>query len=317
MRESRSGLSAEITSNGRVKMESCLGYSAERNFVKRSQLKCKDVPSHHGHRKRFFPDTLSAEGSSGKFPPRAMRSAATPETFDSSNGILPTSYEILTNYRSRQDYRCAKKTLRRSAVLDCLKKTNLPDDCELVVLDVGPTGKQMIVQDFEKFREKVGSCQLFSGYESDYYKQLAVVVPKELKNKLLKLADEMTEPLLESTQRNTFEIDVPNTNYKIHFGSGFTPLEVLFPGDFCSLSIGNLPVSWESQTEFPESFDSKLVSLGATNIVRYSPTLKKLFDASGLIRFGSKEAASAALNKLKTDGSQHDFFYEVNFVKMT
>lgn len=47
MRESRSGLSAEITSNGRVKMESCLGYSAERNFVKRSQLKCKDVPSHH------------------------------------------------------------------------------------------------------------------------------------------------------------------------------------------------------------------------------------------------------------------------------
>ncbi|VDD91678.1 unnamed protein product [Enterobius vermicularis] len=223
--------------------------------------------------------------------------------------------EVDSEHRYKRDISYGEGVISKPILRNYLEKTAIPvcfvteailytdlvlEDGEVVVLNVGPTAKRMVVQKFERIKDKVGlPCMIASGCETDQYERLS----------LLRIVNKETESVSANTRECSLELCVPDTNYKIHIGLGGMPLEVLFPNEFSSIFVGEAGPS-ESDKRIDELFNRSFFLLGGSDVVKYSLKPQNLSGFSNLFSFGSKVAAKAAVTVLVKDGKEEGNFYK-------
>ncbi|VDD89485.1 unnamed protein product [Enterobius vermicularis] len=96
---------------------------------------------------------------------------------------------------------------------------------------------------------------------------------------------------------STLDLPILDTDYKIHIGSGGIPVELLFPGEYCSLFVGSRPINWSSEKGL--SFGTQILKHFSkygcvTQFLRFSDAEQEFIGHPCLIRMESKTAALKA-----------------------
>uniref|UniRef100_A0A1I8EV87 Helicase n=1 Tax=Wuchereria bancrofti TaxID=6293 RepID=A0A1I8EV87_WUCBA len=159
----------------------------------------------------------------------------------------------------------------------------------------GITTKNWIISHKDMLQQEVGVECVEKKRFSDPYHRLQIYVPVKNLPKLKAFIDRIIEEKVDLLCRKTREVRIMHADYMLHMSGSGTPLEILMPGEFCSMYVGRDDINWAIDVAYRTKVEEYFGKFGKiTEFVTFYGANQKKTGHSCLIRMENKEVAKRA-----------------------
>ncbi|VDN06937.1 unnamed protein product [Thelazia callipaeda] len=152
--------------------------------------------------------------------------------------------------------------------------------------------KKWLMTQIDRFQQEFGSkCFVYKREKNSFY-QLQIYVSANDLPKLEAFVNKFLQAKIDEKCKKTMELPVVDADYLLHIAGDGTPLEILMPGEFCSMFVGNEGIDWAKSDLFRDKLKNYFSQFGKiTDFTTFGEELQKKFGHSCLIRMENKTAA--------------------------
>ncbi|CAG9537124.1 unnamed protein product [Cercopithifilaria johnstoni] len=168
---------------------------------------------------------------------------------------------------------------------------------KLVPYDIkcGTVTKKWIMAHRDILQQEVGMECILKKRFDDPYNRLQIYVSVKNLPKLKAFVERIIEEKVEVLCRKTREVPIAHADYVLHMSGSGTPLEILMPGEFCSMYVGRSVINWAHDVEHRMRLEEYFGRFGKiTEFVTFGENYQKKIGHSCLIRMENKEVANRA-----------------------
>nr|CRZ22073.1 Bm6894, isoform b [Brugia malayi] len=159
----------------------------------------------------------------------------------------------------------------------------------------GITTKNWIMSHKDMLEQEVGVECVGKKRFNDPYLRLQIYTPVKDLPTLKAFIDRIIEEKMDLLCRKTKEVRIMHADYMLHMSGSGTPLEILMPGEFCSMYVGRDDINWAVDVAYRTKVEEYFSKFGKiTEFVTFYETSQKKTGHSCLIRMENKEAAKRA-----------------------
>ncbi|EJD76414.1 ATP-dependent RNA helicase DHX8 [Loa loa] len=167
----------------------------------------------------------------------------------------------------------------------------------LVPYDIrcGTATKRWIMTHKGILQQEVGVECIGKTRRDDPYRRLQIYVPVKSLPKLKSFIERVIEEKTNVLCRKTREVPILHADYVLHMSGGGKPLEILMPGEFCSMYIERSDINWIDDDACKNKLEEYFGKFGKiTEFVTFGEEYQKKTGHSCLIRMENKEVAKRA-----------------------
>uniref|UniRef100_A0A915PKQ7 RNA helicase n=1 Tax=Setaria digitata TaxID=48799 RepID=A0A915PKQ7_9BILA len=168
---------------------------------------------------------------------------------------------------------------------------------KLVPYDItcGNAVKRWIMTHRDNLLHEVGMECIRKRRFDDPYRRLQIYVSVKNLAKLEAFVKRINDETVDELCRRTREVPIIHADYVLHMSGGGTPLEILMPGEFCSMFVGREYINWAKDTAYRKKLDEYFGKFGkVTEFLTFDEEYQRKTGHSCLIRMESKEVAKRA-----------------------
>ncbi|OZC09281.1 hypothetical protein X798_03621 [Onchocerca flexuosa] len=178
----------------------------------------------------------------------------------------------------------------------------------------GTVIKKWIMAHMDIIQQEVGKECVKKERFDDPYHRLQIYVSLKNLPKLEAFVERIIEEKVNELSRKTREVPIIHTDYILHMSGSGVPLEILMPGEFCSMYVGKGDIDWESDATYRKRLEEYFGKFGKiTEFVTFGNEYQKKIGHSCIIRMENKEVAKRAFTCSSED--RCDFNVEPRFVR--
>uniref|UniRef100_F1KPR8 RNA helicase n=1 Tax=Ascaris suum TaxID=6253 RepID=F1KPR8_ASCSU len=220
--------------------------------------------------------------------------------FETAPEFIVYEYSLVTSKEYAVDVTAADPSWVAAVVgADCI---NAIEHKRMVAFDVvmGSTAKEKLTSNIRHIQDEVGAeCRINGDLISDHYRRLQIFVSAAHLSKLESYIATHIQPDVDYLKNETYEFPVANADYRVHIGRGGVPIELVLPGEYCSIYAGKGHglFDWKSNHDFlKEELYPHFSQYGrVTAVVRFDEETQARLGCACLIRFENKAIAQRVI----------------------
>ncbi|VDK68756.1 unnamed protein product [Litomosoides sigmodontis] len=158
----------------------------------------------------------------------------------------------------------------------------------------GATTKKWIMTHKDILQQEVGMECIWKKRFDDPYNRLQIYVSVRNLPKLEAFVERISKEKVNALYK-TKEVPIMHADYMLHISGSGTPLEILMPGEFCSMYVGPDVINWTDNVDYRKRLEEYFSKFGQiTEFVTFRQEYQRKTGHSCLIRMENKEVAKRA-----------------------
>ncbi|VBB31249.1 unnamed protein product [Acanthocheilonema viteae] len=178
----------------------------------------------------------------------------------------------------------------------------------------GTVTKRWIMTHKDILQQEIGMECIVRKTLDDPYNRLQIYVSIRNLPKLKAFVERITKEKVDILCRKTREVPIMHADYVLRMSGSGTPVEILMPGEFCSMYVGRSVTNWADDVAYRMRLEQYFSKFGKiTEFVTFDEEYQKKTGHSCLISMENKEVAKRAF--IYNNENRCDFNIEPRFVQ--